>query len=344
MKRLILLCLLLIGAAAGPARAGTTVYGPHASNATQTNVAAPTGTTNTTGVMMGLAGAITPAHSGNVLLIVNGTTSDGASLQIRYGTGAAPTNGAALTGTTVGNNIADNNPVTNKIPFSVQAVVSGLAVGTAYWVDVGLAAVTGGTASLATVLGQRRGAVKSNRGDFSMRFYWPIAKVDAEQRMVWGYASTEAEDDQGETVSREALAAALDDYMRFANIREMHQPSAVGVAKEAAIDDKGLYLGAKIVDADAWQKGVEGVYKGFSIGGRVTARDPADRRLITALHLTEISVVDRPANPESVFDCWKRSIGPAAGGNMVTIAATTRATVKIWDCGLAGHRHLAKAQ
>src|SRR5712692_11594709 len=125
-----------------------------------------------------------------------------------------------------------------------------------------------------------------------MRFYWPIAKVD---------------DDQGETVTRDALTAALADYMRFANIREMHQPSAVGVAKEAAVDDRGLYLGAKIVDADAWQKVVEGVYKGFSIGGRVTARDPADRRLITALHLTEISVVDRPANPESVFDCWKRS-------------------------------------
>jgi hypothetical protein len=73
-----------------------------------------------------------------------------------------------------------------------------------------------------------------------MRFYWPIAKVDQEQRMVWGYASTDAEDDQGETVTREALAEALDDYMRFANIREMHQPSAVGVAKEAGVDDKGL--------------------------------------------------------------------------------------------------------
>jgi hypothetical protein len=143
-----------------------------------------------------------------------------------------------------------------------------------------------------------------------MRFYWPIAKVDAEQRMVWGYASTEAKDDQGETVTREALAAALGDYMRFANIREMHLPSAVGVAKEAAVDDRGLYLGAKIVDDDAWRKVFEGVYKGFSIGGKVTARDPADRRLITGLTLTEISVVDRPANPEAVFDCWKLSAGP----------------------------------
>lgn len=177
-----------------------------------------------------------------------------------------------------------------------------------------------------------------------MRFYWPIAKVDAEQRMVWGYASTEAEDDQGETVSREALAAALDDYMRFANIREMHQPSAIGVAKEAAVDEKGLYLGAKIVDLDAWQKVVEGVYKGFSIGGRVTARDPSDRSLITALRLTEISVVDRPANPEAVFDCWKLSSAPTAGGNMARTAATTGTPVQIWDCGIAGHRHVTKAE
>lgn len=144
-----------------------------------------------------------------------------------------------------------------------------------------------------------------------MRFYWPIAKIDAEQRMVWGYASTEMPDDQGETVTREALTAALDGYMRFANIREMHQNSAVGVAKQAEIDDRGLYLAAKIVDDDAWRKVTEGVYNGFSIGGRVTARDPANRRVITGLVLTEISVVDRPANPEAVFDCWKLAAGAA---------------------------------
>jgi phage head maturation protease len=146
-----------------------------------------------------------------------------------------------------------------------------------------------------------------------MRFYWPIAKVDGEQRMVWGYASTAALDDHGETVTRAALEAALDGYMRFANIREMHRNSAVGIATEAEIDAKGLYLGAKIVDDEAWRKVVEGVYKGFSIGGRVTARDPADRTVITALTLTEISVVDRPANPEAVFDCWKLA---AAGGDV----------------------------
>src|ERR1700732_1210888 len=183
-----------------------------------------------------------------------------------------------------------------------------------------------------------------------MRFYWPIAKVDREQRMVWGYASTEAEDDQGEVIRREALEAALADYMRFANIREMHQPSAVGVATEAAVDDRGLYLGARIVDGEAWQKVTAGVYKGFSIGGRVTARDPGDRKIITGLSLTEISVVDRPANPEAVFDCWKRASSPAEdGGDMIgdpprSPTAAEGGPVQIWDCGTAGHRHLAKAE
>jgi len=149
----------------------------------------------------------------------------------------------------------------------------------------------------------------NKHGETAMRFYAPIAKVDAEQRMVWGYASTDAEDDQGETITRGALAAALGDYLKFANIREMHQMSAVGVAEEAGIDDKGLYIGARIVDPRAWDKVTSGVYKGFSVGGKVKARAPADRNVITALSLTEISLVDRPANPEAVFDCWKAEGG-----------------------------------
>jgi phage head maturation protease len=170
-----------------------------------------------------------------------------------------------------------------------------------------------------------------------MKIYFPIAKVDGERREVWGYASTEARDDQGEVVTREALTAALGDYMKFANIREMHQLSAVGVAKEAAVDDKGLYLGAKIVDDQAWQKIIEGVYKGYSIGGRVTNRDPADHNIITGLVLNEISLVDRPANPEAVFDYWK------AGGISNMPEGRFHAPFQIWACGVPGHRHLAKS-
>jgi phage head maturation protease len=174
-----------------------------------------------------------------------------------------------------------------------------------------------------------------------MRFFWPIAKVDAEQRMVWGYASTEALDEQGEIVRREALEAALGTYMRFANIREMHQPSAVGVAKEAAVDDRGLYLAAKIVDDVALELVIQGVYKGFSIGGRVTARDPTNRSIITGLALTEISVVDRPANPEAVFDCWKASGTDQMQDGFAPISSFEDA-MRGWACGNSGHQHRNK--
>jgi hypothetical protein len=170
-----------------------------------------------------------------------------------------------------------------------------------------------------------------------MKIYFPIAKVDAERREVWGYASTEACDDQGEIIKRDALVAALGEYMKFANIREMHQLSAVGVAKEAAVDDKGLYVGAKIVDDQAWQKVVEGVYKGYSIGGRVTERDPADYKIITGLVLNEISLVDRPANPEAIFDYWK------AGGTLHMPEHGFNPPFQIWTCGVPEHRHLAKS-
>ena len=171
-----------------------------------------------------------------------------------------------------------------------------------------------------------------------MKIYLPIAKVNAESREVWGYASTEARDDQGEIIKRDALVAALGDYMKFANIREMHQLSAVGVAREAAVDDKGLYIGAKIVDDQAWQKVVEGVYKGYSIGGRVTQRDQADYKTITGLVLNEISLVDRPANPEAIFDYWK------ASGAARMPETQFNAPLQIWACGVPEHWHIAKAE
>ena len=146
----------------------------------------------------------------------------------------------------------------------------------------------------------------------TLQLFWPITKIDSDERLVYGYASTEATDSQGEIVRKEALEAALPAYMRFANIREMHQPSAVGVAKEAMVDGKGLWLKAKIVDDEAWRKVKEGVYKGFSIGGAVTDRDGGNPQIITGVDLTEISLVDRPANPESVLSLWKRAVEASA--------------------------------
>jgi phage head maturation protease len=127
------------------------------------------------------------------------------------------------------------------------------------------------------------------------KVFLPIGKVDKDKRTVSGYASTPTKDSDGEIVTLDAIKAALPDYMSYANIREMHALKAIGVAQEANIDKKGLFLTAKIVDDGAWKKCLEGVYKGFSIGGRKLDKD-GDK--ITSIELSEISVVDRPANPD----------------------------------------------
>ena len=147
-----------------------------------------------------------------------------------------------------------------------------------------------------------------------MKIYAEIRKIDEEDRIVLGYASTEALDSRGEVIKREAVEAALPDYMRFGNIREMHRASAVGVAKDAGMDDRGLHLKAKIVDDDAWRKIKEGVYKGFSIGGRVTRRDQLDRHIVTGCEISEIRLVDRPANADCIFDVYKAQTAFIADG------------------------------
>jgi hypothetical protein len=49
----------------------------------------------------------------------------------------------------------------------------------------------------------------------------------------------------------------------------------------------------------------EDVLKGFSVGGKITSRDSVNKSIITGIRLTEISVVDRPSNPEAVFKLAK---------------------------------------
>jgi HK97 family phage prohead protease len=151
-----------------------------------------------------------------------------------------------------------------------------------------------------------------------MRLYGNLTKIDTEQRIVAGYASTEAVDAHGEIVTKAAIEAALEGYLEFSNVREMHQLSAVGVTEEASIDDRGLYIAAKITDDIAWGKVKSGTYKGFSIGGKTLARDKDNKKIITKILLTEVSLVDRPSNPEARFDVWKAA-GLHDGGDLVKV-------------------------
>jgi hypothetical protein len=117
----------------------------------------PTGTTSTAAyVMMGFGTtcAITPTKSSRLLVSVYGQigstiANDGASYQFRYGTGTAPINGAAATGTLLGSSPGVIATVNNQeYPFNLTLTITGLTPGTAYWMDLGVAATLGGTTKL----------------------------------------------------------------------------------------------------------------------------------------------------------------------------------------------------
>lgn len=143
-----------------------------------------------------------------------------------------------------------------------------------------------------------------------LKMYAEIAKSEKQDDgtlKVWGWASSEAVDSEGEVITADAMKGAIPEYMKFGAVREMHDAKkAAGTAIEATVNDEGkTWFGAHVVDPVAVKKCETGVYKGFSIGGRVTARDEVNKNTITGLNLVEVSLVDRPANPESVFEVFK---------------------------------------
>ena len=141
------------------------------------------------------------------------------------------------------------------------------------------------------------------------KLYADLSKVEEQDDgtiKVWGYASTAAVDSDGETVTADAMKAALPGYMKWGAVREMHQAKAAGSAIEAEVQDDGrTWFGAHVVDSEAVKKVKAGVYKGFSIGGKVTSRDEMAKTTITGINLVEVSLVDRPANPEAVITICK---------------------------------------
>jgi len=107
-------------------------------------------------LMMGFGTActLTPSYSGRLFIqftgsVANTLLGDGSLLQTKYGTGTAPTNGAASTGTQVGNTVNVTSPIAGALgAFSVGGIVTGLTKGTAYWFDMTLQPNLGGVSTI----------------------------------------------------------------------------------------------------------------------------------------------------------------------------------------------------
>jgi len=147
----------------------------------------------------------------------------------------------------------------------------------------------------------------------SVRLSLPFAKVDKERRIVSGFASLDNLDKQGDIVTSEASMKAFSAFR--GNIREMHQPSAVGkmvsFKQDRYFDPEtkkfynGVFVSAYVSKGaqDAWEKVLDGTYTGFSIGGRMNKWDDgydeksdSTIRIIKDYDLVELSLVDSPAN------------------------------------------------
>lgn len=174
----------------------------------------------------------------------------------------------------------------------------------------------------------------------------PFAKVDKENRTVSGFASMDNIDRHGDIVTAEASRKAFDRFR--GNLREMHQPVAVGKVmsfkqedffdKESGKTYKGVFVTTYISKGaqDTWEKVLDGTLTGFSIGGNIIdATDEFSKesdkkvRKINDYELFELSLVDNPANPlANIFSIQKGVDGPIFKG-----AATDIVTENVFWCG-----------
>jgi hypothetical protein len=144
-------------------------------------------------------------------------------------------------------------------------------------------------------------------------------------------------------------SASLNAFTRFrGNIREMHQPIAVGKVVSFKQQDfydaktkknySGVFVDVYVSKGaqDTWEKVLDGTLSGFSIGGSVNKsdvvldKDGSDGpvRVIQDYDLTELSLVDNPANQfANVFSIQKADIGFTVTG----MAAVVK-TLNVFYC------------
>ena len=155
-----------------------------------------------------------------------------------------------------------------------------------------------------------------------LRLDIPITKVDAARRLVTGVATAEVADRAGEICDyastkpfyakwSEAIATSSGGKS-LGNLRAMHGAVAAGKVTAIAFNDaaRQIEICAKVVDDAEWAKVEEGVYTGFSQGGRYARRwtdDSGATRYTAEPH--EISLVDLPCLAEARFEMIKRDGG-----------------------------------
>ena len=128
-------------------------------------------------------------------------------------------------------------------------------------------------------------------------------KQDDGSLLVYGKATDDSLDIDQQICDDVWLSSAMPEWFKTGgNIREQHSSIAAGVAKEYETKADGHYISVLVVDPVSVKKVESGVLKGFSIGIKsprvVRDQKAANGRIIDG-QIVEISLVDRPANPNA---------------------------------------------
>lgn len=136
---------------------------------------------------------------------------------------------------------------------------------------------------------------------------------------VYGKATDDSIDIDQQICDETWLAKAMPDwFVSGGNVREQHSNIAAGVATDYEKKEDGHYITALVVDPVSVKKVERGVLKGFSIGIRsprvVRDTKAAGGRIVDG-QIVEVSLVDRPANPNAKLMLAKA----AEGGQLMAV-------------------------
>ena len=153
------------------------------------------------------------------------------------------------------------------------------------------------------ILRENESKEKSTVNDLTTS-YFSIEKSDKQPDgtlMVYGKATDDSVDIDQQICDAAWLDRAMPAWFKSGgNIREQHSSIAAGVAKEYESKADGHYIMAHVVDPVSVKKVDAGVLRGFSIGiksPRVVRDNKAANGRIIDGQIVEVSLVDRPANP-----------------------------------------------
>lgn len=148
---------------------------------------------------------------------------------------------------------------------------------------------------------------------------------------VHGVMTSEAVDADDEVIDYDASKRAIykrGGFAEWRNLRSMHQNIAAGTVPDIVCNDdvRNVEIAARVIDENEVRKTRAGVYHGFSVAGLGHSYKPdtVDGKPVTRytdVDFLEVSLVDRPSNPDAVFTMMKVAPSPQQSVSKISRAS-----------------------